>query len=434
VNAGDYPLLYQVEQRFDRERVEDIPAAVRSELAALNLSSRCQSGQTIALTVGSRGIANLPAIVRATADTLKTLGLKPFIVPAMGSHGGATPEGQKHVLEEYGVTEKTVGVPIRSCLDVVPLGTTEDGVPVVIDRLAHEADWIGVINRIKPHTRFIGEIESGLAKMILIGLGKAEGARIYHRAEVVHSFGRLVRTAVPLALRQARILFGLGIIENGHDETARLAGVAPARLLEVEPELLRDAIRRMPKLPFREFDVVVIDQMGKNFSGVGIDTNIVGAKSGATIRRIYVRDLHPSSGGNAIGVGQVDLIHRRLAEKIDPKVTRVNCVTSLNLAAARVPMTFDTDREALEAALTTIGLTPPQEARLCWIPNTLELHEVWISQSLIGQARERPDLTVRAGPCPIQFDKNGDFVPCPGMFSMAATVPNRLDPAEQVAP
>ncbi|MBI2194241.1 MAG: DUF2088 domain-containing protein [Planctomycetes bacterium] len=410
----ELPPLYRIRQEFDRERVENIPAAVSSELGRIRIETRARPGQTVALTVGSRGIANLPLIIRSAASELKRLGLRPFIIPAMGSHGGATAAGQEKVLAHYGISEASVGVPVRSSMDVIRVGETTDGVPVVIDRLASEADWIGVINRVKPHTRFRGDIESGLAKMFLIGLGKAEGARIYHRAEVHLSFRRLIETAVPLVLRQCRILFGLGIIENGYDETARLAAAGPEEIFELEKELLADAKRRMPRLPFQSLDVVVVDQIGKNLSGTGMDTNIVGVKSGIEIKRIYARDLHPASEGNATGVGIAHMVHRRLVRRMDARATYMNCLTSLGIELARIPMTFDTDREALEAALTTIGLTPPPQARLCWIANTLELSEIWASEACLKPSSTA--LHVEAGPFPMTFDNEGQFVPFPGMF------------------
>jgi hypothetical protein len=306
-------------------------------------------------------------------------------------------------------------------MDVLRLGETEDGVPVVIDRTAAQADWIAVVNRVKPHTRFIGDIESGLCKMMLIGLGKAEGADIYHRALVQIPFDRLVRTAVPIVLAKARILFGLGIVENGYDQTARIEAVPPDKILETDKELLVEARRRMTKLPFGKLDVVVVDWIGKQFSGTGLDTNVVGTKSGISITRLYARGLHPASGGNATGCGFADMVHRRLVEAMDAKVTYVNCLTSRGFAPAKIPMTFDSDRDALEAALTSIGLTPPEDARLCWIPNTLHLEEVWLSQSLLAEAGSRPDLAVLSGPHPITFDAAGDFIPCPGMFSGSAS-------------
>jgi len=411
-----YPRLYQVRQRFDGQELRDIPAAISAEVAKLDLGAHCRPGQSVAITGGSRGIAEIATILRAVVSELKALGLKPFVVPAMGSHGGGNAEGQAKVLEKYGVTESSIGAPVRASMEVVQLEETEDGVPVVIDRLASEADQVVVVNRAKPHTRFRGEIESGLCKMMLIGLGKAKGADLYHRALVQLPLERLVSTAVPLILEKANVLFGLGIVENGYDRPARIGAALPERIIELDRELLADAKSRMPRLPFNRFDVVVVDWIGKTFSGTGMDTNIVGHKSDVDITLLYARGLHASSGGNAAGCGYADLVHRRLAAAMDAKITYLNCFTARGFAPAKLPMVFETDREAIEAALTSIGLTPPGRARLCWIPNTLHLGEVWLSESLLAETEARPDLTVQSGPHPIQFDEVGDFAPVPGMF------------------
>jgi len=411
-----YPPLYQVRQKFDDEALRDVPAVVGAEVAKLGLRARCRPGQSVAITAGSRGIAELATILRTLVGELHALGLEPFIVPAMGSHGGGKADGQAKVLEKYGVTERAMGAPVRASMEVVQLGETEDGVPVVIDRLASEADWVVVVNRAKPHTRFRGEIESGLCKMMLIGLGKAEGAGLYHRALVQLPFDRLVSTAVPLILERANILFGLGIVENGYDRPARIEAARPERIIELDRELLADAKRRMPRLPFSKLEVVVIDWIGKNFSGTGMDTNIVGHKSGVDVTCLYARGLHPSSGGNATGCGYADMVHRRLAAAMDAKATYLNCLTARGFAPAKLPMVFETDREAIDAALTSIGLTLPEKARLCWIPNTLHLGEVWLSESLLAETEARPDLTVQSGPHPLQFDEVGDFTPVPVMF------------------
>ena len=411
-----YPDLHQIRQEFDHSHVEDIPAAVNAELAALDLGARCKPGQTIAITAGSRGIANIPEILRSIVDEMKKIGLEPFVVPAMGSHGGGVAEGQKKILEKYGITEETLGAPVRAGMDVVHLGESEDGVGVVIDKIASEADWVAGVNRVKPHTKFTGEIESGLCKMILIGLGKAEGAKIYHRSAVQYSFEHVAKTAIPIFLEKTSVLFGLGIVENAYDQTARLTATTSDDLVEKDKELLVDAKQRMPRLPFDELDVVVVDEMGKNYSGTGMDTNIVGWKSGVNATRVYVRDISAPSGGNAAGVGYADMVHRRLIDKMNAKATYLNCLTANSFDAGRIPITFETDKEAIEAALNTIGFTSPEQARLCWIPNTLELGEVWLSEALMGEVESRSDLGRMNGPEPIRFDDTGDFIPCSGMF------------------
>ncbi len=274
----NYPLMFRVRQKFENPRVEDIPGEVKQQLAQLNLGSRVKPGQSVAVTVGSRGIANIDIIIKAAIEHLQSLGLEPFIVPAMGSHGGGTAEGQRAIVEGYGITEEFVGCPIRSSMETVVLCETPEGIPVHFDKQAYQADHVLVAGRIKPHTNFVGDIESGLMKMMLIGLGKHAGAKIYHRAIQDYSFAQIVRSVAHLVLDKCPILAGLGIVENSYDQTAKLAGVLPEEFEAREKELLVLAKEWMPKLPFREADLLLINQFGKNISGSGMDTNVVGRK------------------------------------------------------------------------------------------------------------------------------------------------------------
>lgn len=414
-----YPLMFRVRQKFENPRVADIPAEVKQQLAALKLDSRVKAGQSVAVTAGSRGIANIHIIIKAAVEHLQSLGLKPFIVPAMGSHGGGTPEGQRGIVEGYGITEEFVGCLIRSSMETVIVCETPEGIPVHFDKHAYEADHVLVVGRIKPHTNFVGDIESGLMKMMLIGLGKHEGAKIYHRAIQDYSFGQIVRSVAHRVLEKCHILAGLGIVENSYDETAKLAGVLPEEFEAREKELLVLAKQWMPKLPFREADILLIDQFGKNISGSGMDTNVVGRKfldhraaddEFPKIKRIIVRGLTPETHGNAAGIGQAEFCSKRVLDEIDLKITKINCLTGGGPVGAMLPVSFESEREILDAALSTIGLTPSEDAGVMWITDTLHLAEVECSACYLEEAKQRSDLEILTDLRPIDFDDNGDLV------------------------
>jgi hypothetical protein len=413
------PRMVRIRQSFPRPRVEDIPAAVRQALSAIALPIK--RGDRVAVGAGSRGIANLATIVRATVDYLKTLGAQPFVFPAMGSHGGATPEGQLSVLAHYGITEATTGCPLRATMDVVQVGEAL-GLPVWMDRMAAEAEWIGLVNRVKPHTDFKGTIESGLFKMMTIGLGKQKGAAQCHRANVQHGYETVITTVGREILAKARIAFGLGIVENGYDETAKIQAFTAAELEAGERLLLKDARDWMMRLPFSHMDVLIVEEMGKNISGAGMDTNVIGRPTNPfepfpadpKILWIVVLDLTNESYGNATGIGSADFTTRRLVEKIDMKATLINCLTACAPGMAKIPAAFDSDREAIAAALDAIGLTPPDRARVIRIKNTLVLGEIEVSEPFIPEVRKRKDLTVLDNPEPLHFDAAGTLVPLGG--------------------
>jgi hypothetical protein len=410
------PRMVRIRQSFPRPRVEDVPGEVRRALGALRLP--VGRGDTVAVGAGSRGIANIAAIVRAAVDHLKELGARPFVFPAMGSHGGATAEGQLAVLAHYGITEAAMGCPLRATMDVVQVGEAL-GLPVWCDRLAAEADWIGVVNRVKPHTDFKGTIESGLFKMLSIGLGKQKGAAQYHRANVQHGYERVITSVGREMLARARIAFGLGVVENAYDETAEVQAFTAAGLEAGERALLEDARRWMMRLPFSPLDVLIVEEMGKNVSGAGMDTNVIGRPTNPfeafpaepKILWIVALDLTPESYGNATGLGNADFTTRRLVEKIDMKATLINCLTACAPIGAKIPATFESDREAIEAAVDCIGLTPPERARVVRIRNTLALGEVEVSEAFLSELPAREDLTVLAGPHPLRFDAAGTLLP-----------------------
>jgi hypothetical protein len=410
-----FPKMIRVRQTFPRPRVADIPVAVREALGSAAL--RVKSGDTVAVGAGSRGIANIDVIVGATVRWLKELGARPFVFPAMGSHGGGTAEGQLSVLEHYGITETTMGCPVRATMDVVQVGEAL-GLPVWLDGLAAEADWIGIVNRVKPHTDFKGSIESGLFKMMTIGLGKHRGAIQYHRANIHHGYETVITSVGREMLAKARIGFGVGIVENGYDETAHVEAFRPEDLEAGERRLLKSAREWMARLPFSPIDVLVVEEMGKNISGSGMDTNVIGRPSNPhepfpndpKILWIVTLDLTDESYGNAVGIGNADFTTRRLVEKIDMKPTLINAITACAPGGAKVPATFETDREAVETALSCIGLTPPEKARVIRIKNTLMLGEIEVSEAYAAELARRPDLTPVGDAAPLPFDAAGRLI------------------------
>jgi len=413
---SDYPLIFRVRQTFERPRVDDVPGEVDSQLSALSLANRIRPGDSVALTAGSRGIANIHIIIRAIVDHLKNLGAEPFIVPAMGSHGGGTAEGQLRIIESYGITESYCGCPIRAGMETVIVTTSKEGFPIHFDKHAYGADHVVVCGRVKPHTLFFGDIESGLMKMMLIGLGKHEGAKVYHRAIKDYSFGQIVRSVAEEVRSRCGVVAGVAIVENGFDETARISAVAPHEFEEREKELLLLAKKWLPTLPFDSADVLLIDEIGKDISGTGFDTNVVGRKflyhqaredEYPKVRIIGVRDLTAATHGNATGIGRAEFCLTRVVEKMDVQATRINCLTSGDGVRAMVPLDYPTDRELLDTMLPLIGLTPPAEAKLLWIRNTLDVAEVECSQIYFDEARKRDDLEICTDLRPLPLDTDG---------------------------
>lgn len=415
----NFPKVYRVRQSFDRTAVKDIPGTVKGELKKLSLNKVTKPGQRVALTAGSRGVANIALILKAIGEYLKSLGAQPFIFPAMGSHGGATAEGQVDLLAHYNVTEAFTGIPVLSSMEVVEIGKTEDGVPVYIDKNASQADHIIVVNRIKPHTKFKAPIESGLMKMMAIGMGKQKGAEYYHKAAIQLTFPKIIVDAGREVLKKAPILCAVGTVENGYDETAKIVALRAEEVEAKEKELLIEAKRMMPKLPFNDIDLLIVDQMGKDISGTGIDPNVTGRNRDllgvfphpTNIKRVFVRDLTANSNGNATGIGLADITTKRLVDKIDYQATYMNCITGISLEKAAVPMYFQTDQKAIEVALGSIGLIPPQESKIVRIKNTLQVDEAEVSQVYAEEFRKRSDLEVLDGPNPMAFDDQGNLIP-----------------------
>jgi len=414
----EYPKMFRVRQKFDAPTLKDIPAAVRAEIRRINPGGKIKTGETVAITVGSRGVANVDVIAKAIVEEMKAIGAKPFIVPAMGSHGGGTAEGQAGVLARYGVTEETMGCPIRASMEVVEVGRTDFGMPVYFDKFAYGADHVVVFNRVKPHTGFRGEIESGLFKMMLIGLGKHKGASLYHKAIVHHSFDKIVKAVGQMVLTKCRVAFGLATLENGYDKTAMVKAIRPEEFQTVEKELQKKAKEWCPKLPFKVADILIVDEMGKDISGAGLDTNVIGRKGNDRVAQpdewpkvlhIFVRDLTEKTHGNAVGIAFASFTTRRLVEKIDRNSTYINAITGQHSSSAHTPMYYDTDREALDVAFVSIGLTEPPDAKAMWIKNTLDLTEVEASEAYWKEAQGKPDLEILSEPRPIR----PALAPCP---------------------
>ena len=412
------PRMIRIRQTFDARRVEDVTAEVTRQLLSLRLHERIRPDQTVAITAGSRGIAQIGKMTRAVVDHLKGLGARPFIVPAMGSHGGGTAAGQAQLLEHYGITAEKMGCEIRASMETVIVDTTPQGIPVHFDKHASQADHVLIVGRVKPHTGFVGEVESGLHKMMLIGLGKHEGAKIYHRAIADYSFMEIITAVAASVISKCRVVGGLAIVENAYDETALIEAVPPMRFLEREKELLKLATQWLPRLPFPTTDLLIIDQIGKNISGTGLDTNVVGRKfndhAGTdrdTVRckRIFVRGLTEETHGNATGIGLSEFTNQRTANAIDRKITAINCITGLHPTAAMIPIAYETDREAVIQALQTCGLVEPPDAKIVQIQDTLHLAEVLVSEAYLPQISSRSDLEQLGDPQEMAFDAVGNL-------------------------
>ncbi len=412
------PKMYRIRQKLDPPVVPDVAAAVRTEIGTLDLSGRLKPGGRVAVTGGSRGVANIAAILRATCDSLKELGAKPFIVPAMGSHGGATAEGQLAVLARYGVTPESMGVPILSSMETVEIGRMGWGLPVLVDRHASEADHIVLVNRVKPHTNFRCHVESGLLKMLVIGLGKHQGALLAHRAAVDVGLDRMVPEVGRFSLGKLPILFGIGSVENARHQTALVRALLPEELEQGEAQMLQEAWRLLGRIPFDFLHLLIVDEIGKEISGTGMDPNVIGRmyfypneepKSPRYVR-ILVRDLTKKTAGNAVGMGLADFGTRRLANKVNFHYTYTNALTGLAPMRSKMPIIFETDRDAIRGALKTIGLTEPPDAKVARIRNTLAVEYLQASEALLSEVEGRADLEIVDGPWEFRFSDAGDLL------------------------
>ncbi|HEU5318522.1 MAG TPA: lactate racemase domain-containing protein [Chloroflexota bacterium] len=412
--------------------IRDVERHVTEELRRPDIRALVKPGERIAIGVGSRGVAKLAEMTASLVRELKAIGAQPFVVPAMGSHGGASADGQREVLAHLGVTEERVGCPIMSDMTTVEVGRTEDGISVKLDKHALAADGIVFIARVKPHTAFRGTYESGLAKMIAIGLGKQSGAAACHAA----GFGDMARRVPALArvaLEKSSIRFGIATLENAHDEPFKIVAVPAGRILADEPALLDEAKAMMPSLPFDEIDVLVIDQIGKNVSGDGADPNITGryptefATGGPRVAKHVVLDLTDETDGNANGIGTAHFTTVRALQKMDLGSTYPNGLTSTVVGPVAIPMTLPSDRLALAAALLTCNAVG-REPRLVRIANTLRLDEFAVSESLLEDVRRDQRLEIVAGPDDAPFDGDGNLTDL-GLPKLASTAAAReLEP------
>ncbi len=400
------PRFLLARQRFVDDAAGDVAGMLAQELQRVGAQALFAPGQRIAVTAGSRGIHRIAEVIRATVDWLKGQGVNPFVVPAMGSHGGATAQGQLQVLASYGITEAAMGCPIHSSMEAVEIGTTALGYKVYCDRHAREADGIVLVNRVKPHSILVGELGSGLLKMLAIGLGKQAGADSIHQRGLQENF----LPAARLALARAPVRLGLALVENSFDHLARLEAALPAQMEEADRRLLGLARAYMPTLPFDPLDVLVVLQMGKNISGAGMDPNVIGMHrrlGGVPTReigRIVALDLTEESHGNAVGIGMADLITARLQGKIDFYATAVNAVTSGFLWGAKLPLALRTDREAIALALKPYDSA---HVRAVIARDTSHLDALWLSEPLAKEARDRPSLVLEGAPFELGFDREG---------------------------
>jgi hypothetical protein len=411
------PPLTPVRQTLPQPVVTDVAAETRRQWQSSGLARRLRPGAKVAVAVGSRGIANLATLVRSTLGYLRDQGTQPFVVAAMGSHGGATSDGQRQLLADYGVSDTALGVPVKTDMAAAQIGTNSRGEPVFWDRNALAADAVVTISRVKPHTDFRGRFESGITKMLVIGLGKREGAAQHHRWGVRGLRDILPETA-KVVLDKSPFVAGLAVLENAREQTARLQVVERDQLFDTEPRLLEEARGLMGQLPFDQFDLLVIGEIGKNYSGAGIDPNVVGRLLMETqteperpkITRICALDLSPESHGNGTGCGIADLTTDRLLAAIDPVPFRMNNLTACFLWRSKLPFAFPDDRACITAGLETCWQPNLDEVRLALIPNTLEVVELWLSPALVAAANGHPHLEVIGPARPLPFDGNGNLL------------------------
>jgi len=407
--------LNKLKIAFCSRPLSDVPGAVGSEMEKLR--PRVAKGMRIAVATGSRGIGNIDVIVKAVVDSLISFGARPFVIPAMGSHGGATGPGQKEMLAGYGITDETMGVPVLSSMKVESLGVLpgETGLPLFMDKYAFDADGVVVVNRVKAHTDFHGENESGIAKMLVIGLGKQAQATVVHE-HMVKGLRTLIRPAAEAIVKTGKILGALGIVEDGYDQTSLVKAVPASEIVDGDAKLLRLSKEMMPRLPWDALDVLMVDMMGKDISGTGMDPNVIGRMNirgepdgKPEITRICLFGLTPQSHGNALGVGLADVIPQSLYDRIDWKATYENVLTSTFVERGFVPIVRPTDRDALNTALRTCGCQDPEKLRLLRIRDTLHIDEVHATNALRAEAEARDDVTVESGSVRLNFSGQGEL-------------------------
>ncbi|HUQ44867.1 MAG TPA: lactate racemase domain-containing protein [Candidatus Limnocylindria bacterium] len=410
----DLPRWALVHRTLDATAIDDVAGAVHAAFEPVVGS--VQPGMRVAVAAGSRGIDRIDEVVAAIVGEIRAAGGQPFVIPAMGSHGGATSEGQLEVLASLGITPERIGCEIRASMDTVLLGEVEDGVPVYVDRIAFEqADAIVPVNRVKPHTDFTGPVESGLLKMIAIGLSKQKGADTFH-ARGFDAFAELIPKVAAFTLAHVPIPFGIALVENGYARLNRIEAI-PAAGMDARERVLRDeADGYLARLPLAQLDVLVLDRIGKDISGLGMDSNVVGryytgpTGRGTSIQRIFLRDLTDETEGNAVGIGMADVVHARAVARMDATKTYMNCVTAKTPEGARVALTAATDRQGLDLALACCLRIEPARARIARILDTKHLEWFFASEPLLQELRDRGDCELRGEPAAMRFDEAGEFI------------------------
>lgn len=418
------PRMFELRQNYPPSLHLEFDDLLREQFAHSGLLSKVTPGMRIAVGVGSRGITNLAEIVTPVLALLKEAGAKPFIIPTMGSHGGGTPEGQQAILAEYGITPTAMGVPFEAGMEVQEIGNTPDGRPVVFSAAALRSDGIIVINRVKPHTDFFGTLGSGLQKMLAIGFGKHVGATNAHSAASRLGHETVIRETAKIILDSVPVLCGVAILEDQRHQTADVCVVKASDIVKREDQLLERARSLMPRLPFDEIDLLIVDQIGKEISGTGMDTNVIGrgvlgylASLQPTnplkphVSRIFVRGLTTATNGNGIGIGLADFTTARAVKSLNLQYVYTNALTSLGLPTAKIPMYFETDREVLEKAIASLGSPSPEKLHMVRITDTLRLDRILVSESFAEEAQRRPDLTIAGPPQKIEFDSAGNLLP-----------------------
>jgi len=413
----NFPELYQIKQVVNPVALEDVEKAVKERLEATRLLDQVEAGSNVVIGAGSRGIPNYPLVLRKLVEMLKEKGANVRILPVMGSHGGATGPGQVHVLEELKITPDTVGAPIIDTMDVFTLDHTPGGVPVPVDRNLTECDHILLLNRVKVHTEFHGKIESGLCKMMAIGFGRYQGAIETHNYAVALGYEKTIREVARVYIEKLPILAGIALVDTPDNRTARVEVVLPENFEKTEEDLLAYSREISVKLPLEDIDVLLVDQLGKNISGAGFDTKVIGRimniyeedLESPRITRIVLRDLTPETYGNAIGIGLADFTTQRCVDKIDVNVTNINCITAVTPEKARIPITLPNDKEALQAAFKTIGPKDENNVRLLWIKNTSNIVNLMVSPA-VKDAIPQEKIDVLRGPVKMEFDGEDNLI------------------------
>ena len=410
------PRMAAVRQNFDRTKLEDVAGAVRLELNREEVLSKIKPGMRIAITAGSRGVDNVALVIREVAAFLKEQGASPFVVPAMGSHGGATAEGQKAIVTEYGVTEEYVGCPVLATMEVKQIGTLDDGRPILINRLAAEADGIVSLNRVKAHTAFRGRYESGVMKMLTIGLGCQAGAEVCHKQGILQLGPNVEKFAFGI-LKNANVLLGVALIENAYDQTAKVRVMTGEQIPLEEPGLLDEAKAKMARILLDHTDVLIVDAIGKNISGEGMDPNITGRwivptiKGGIDATRVGILDLTNETLGNFVGLGMADVCAKRVVDKLSTENTYPNSLTSTVTELCKIPMFFEGHKRTIQAAIKMVPAKAPEEVTMIRIGSTLAMDTIYVSENLLDEVRRTPGMEILSEPQEMAFDANGDLFP-----------------------